>query len=52
MEEVEVVDYVEHLYSFILIIIMLPICSLYALLYSYTIYMNARRMIKIIVEMI
>ena len=35
MEEVEVVDHVEHLYSFILIIIMLPICSPVLIHYVY-----------------
>ena len=35
MEEVEVVDHVEHLYSFILIIIMLPLCSPVLIHYIY-----------------
>ena len=35
MEEVEVVEHVEHLYSFILIIIMLPLCSPVLIHYIY-----------------
>ena len=35
MEEVEVVDHVEHLYSFILIIIMLLLCSPVLIHYVY-----------------
>ena len=35
MEEVEVVDPVEHLYSFILIFVMLPICSPVLIHYVY-----------------
>ena len=35
MEEVEVMDHLEHLYSFILIIIRLPICSPVLIHYVY-----------------